>query len=610
MAPFTGQASKARLILQDPLAFDQASQPALRASYELIPEISPTMEREKARELWESLSLDPEVAQERLSERKRLLIRADTLARETAVAQEKVLALQAQLEQEKSNRLNHPLVYASAAGLLGLGAMWLIERRRRLRLEQRADRSAESEPIASGDEPVLLDQDDGISVAHDSVYALEDAPNLAIDFPADMPMRSRAKPESRQDLRAADGVDDPLQLQDAIQTDISPVASAQDTPVWAKPKQSSGLLSEDDLLAMLQSHQREPFLSRFIRRFRGLFQNHKKSAPTTSPYAPVEGASTRVQSQNVSTQPHPDQAQSISDRTKRQEELDGVVSMTHLSGPESARNSDLDTQALTNLAPRLGGSIMEHLLELRTAVNGLCALGRPQAAAQILREHLDASPDTCTWAYVEYMHLCESIDRRDDFETIRKRYRTQFNRMAPYWQEPNSYLLGLDSYARATSELCTIWAQGKDSARLTIAAWLVGPLLGRKIVQLPAYHDLFDLYEMLDFIDVPAEAVVSSSGLIMQARREQIARPGSSGYDSQREVDDFLDGPELDFLPTVSLLDLDYEFSSDVTLERHDAEQSEKAVTIVKPGHFSVDFNVDGTEIGGLFSQPAELVKK
>ncbi len=42
-----------RLVLQDPAAFEQLSQPVLRNSWELAPGMEPAMERDKARELWE-----------------------------------------------------------------------------------------------------------------------------------------------------------------------------------------------------------------------------------------------------------------------------------------------------------------------------------------------------------------------------------------------------------------------------------------------------------------------------------------------------------------------------------------------------------------------------
>jgi hypothetical protein len=67
---------------------------------------------------------------------------------------------------------------------------------------------------------------------------------------------------------------------------------------------------------------------------------------------------------------------------------------------------------------------------------------------------------------------------------------------------------------------------------------------------------------------------------------------------------------EQEFVPTVSFLDLDYEFSSDVTLEESEVQQSEKAVTTVKTGNFSVDFNVAGTQLGALPSVPAELASR
>ena len=262
--------------------------------------------------------------------------------------------------------------------------------------------------------------------------------------------------------------------------------------------------------------------------------------------------------------------------------------------------------AQTRITPLQGETAMEHLLELRTAVSGLCALGRPQAAVKLLEEHIAADPSTCAWAYLEHMHVCEQIGLRDDFEIMRKSYRQQFNRMAPYWHEPNSNVLGLDGYARAASELCAAWAQGFAHAHSTLASWLAGPLLGRKLMQLPAYHDLFDLYEMLEFLDLQSDAAPGNR----KPSGPSIALAQNDGLLGTLFPVSQEDTIEQEFVPTVSLLDLDYEFSSDVTLQEKEVQQSEKAVTIVKTGNFSVDFNVAGTQMGALSSVPADLAKK
>jgi hypothetical protein len=135
---------------------------------------------------------------------------------------------------------------------------------------------------------------------------------------------------------------------------------------------------------------------------------------------------------------------------------------------------------------------------------------------------------------------------------------------------------------------------------------LAGPLLARKLVQLPAYHDLFDLYEILEFIQIDQEA---SAALASDTR----AQNASAQNLMSEKLGEAVSSPsdiEQDFVPTVSLLDLDYEFSSDVTLEEHEVQESEKAVTIVKTGNFSVDFNVAGTQFGGLPASQSVFDKK
>jgi hypothetical protein len=242
-------------------------------------------------------------------------------------------------------------------------------------------------------------------------------------------------------------------------------------------------------------------------------------------------------------------------------------------------------------------ALLEHLLELRTTVDGLCALGRPQEAALMLETHIGIEPQTTAWAYLQYMQICERLHKPDEFAQMRNAYRAQFNRMPPYWNEPNANVLGLDGYARAASELCLAWSSGPAAAKQLIQTWLVGPPLGRKFVQLPAFHDLFDLYELLEFAQVqqPAHSPKASDS-------HSFTTASPSG--SQSNTDD------VDFLPTVSLLDLDYEFSSDVTLDKSDVEKAEKSVTIVKPGEFSLDFNLEGERTGSLFSQPLPLAEK
>ncbi len=582
--------TQARLILQDPLAFDQASQPLLRSSWEILAEPQASMEREKARELWESLSLEPEIAQAKLVERKRLLSRVEQLASETKEAKTQTAALKLELERSHDERLNHPVVYAGAAGLLGLGALWWLERRKHMQLRERElEALAQQSPSLSDDAPQSYLQ------MPEANFSLEDSPDLAADFATDL----SALPERR--VSANNGND--LNLSNDLS---KPDANLVDTPEWAQPK--SNLPSDEIAAAPTHLTQDRSFLAISKRVLGNLLRRRspRDALPpaqlTTDINATTNQPTTSPLSLTQSDQ-HDDASQLLYDEEALlafEQELLAQKLNAQLHAGYQSDQANIELLSQTRITPQRGESAMEHLLELRTAVNGFCAIGRAEGAAKLLQEHVAADPSTCAWAYLEYMQLCEKLDQRTDFESMRKRYRQQFNRMAPYWHEPNSNVLGLDGYARAVSELCTVWAQGIHAARSALASWLVGPLLGRKLLQLPAYYDLFDLYELLEYADAPADSASAIS--LLDAKDAE--------HDAQRHTLLVQADAAHDFVPTVSLLDLDYEFSSDVILQEREVAQSETAVTIVKPGNFSVDFNVAGTQLGGLHFAPAELEKK
>ncbi len=583
------QAASARLILQDPLAFEQAIQPSLKSSFEMMAEPTGGMDREKARELWESLSLEPEIAQEKQAERKRLLARAEQMAQEAVQAKAQSAALQAELTRARDERLNHPLVYVGTAGLLGLGALWWLERRKRMALQ---DRELAGWPSAPSSQPreefFLADQQHAQhSQLEDeqSVFSIDEAPHLE-------PLASDLKRMKRSP-----------QI-----TGAPSLHGRQVDPQVDAPTQESAAVdgvSEEQLLA--QSWKKKDT------GLRAISQRILSSAIGRKlQYNSSKFVNTDLENHEKSTLIQPDQAavsaQILHDTATDFQEVSDYVELAHGQSLQSQYSTDqdnIDLLSRTRVKASQGQDAVEHLLELRMAVNGLRALGRALGAKNLLLEHVDSSPDTCAWAYLEHMNLCEQLDLREEFETMRKRYRQQFNRMAPYWQEPNAKVIGLDGYTRATHELCAAWTQGRETASATLAAWLAGPLLGRKLVQLPAYHDLFDLYELLEFLQALElhESAVQTSQASAAGLPESAQTAAISPEAWLRDVD-------AEFVPTVSLLDLDYEFSSDVTLQEREVEQSEKAVTIVKPGNFSVDFNVTGTQLGGLFSQPAELDKK
>jgi hypothetical protein len=669
--------AQARLILQDPLAWDQATQPSLRSSTEINMDMVLAMDREKAREMWESINLSPEEALERATERKRLLARSESLTREATQAKNEAIALKAQLAHAQEQRLNHPVVYLGAAGLLGLGALWWLERRKRMRLEERelesyassygVDLRADGKParpsledVFSSLPPDLLPQrairpepspSPAIAPVPPTALptaltpaplpvpalpaqfqldpALEDSLDLATDYATDLPgLAPTSQPDPLQQSSA------PAAPKHSAKRDAGtpPHQPSSKTPQWAqpskqdkaderKPRSEKGSflgLSTRVLGNILRRKRQDPnsrLNSQFDSRLDSYLPSQSNSlSPTQLPStgaltlspstAGLGGSTLTALHDGESTQLlHDDAAQNAFEQALLESQIHSAGAAPQAAYDPDRANIELLSQ--TRVTTQSGDDAMEHLLELRTAVMGLIALGRPQGAERLLEEHIAAHPTTCAWAYLEYMQLCEKLEERDNFESMRKRYRLQFNRMAPYWHEPNANVLGLDGYARAAGELCQAWSQSATHAYKTIAGWLVGPMLGRKLVQLPAYHDLLDLYEMLEYHELTSELPVGSGSIAGSAKASAAAISFAPiATPTVQEVQSLVE--EQDFVPTVSLLDLDYEFSTDVTLEENAVEQAERAAVIVKPGNFSVDFNVAGTQLGSL-SAPGSL---
>jgi hypothetical protein len=611
------QPKQGRLILQDPAAFDQSSQPALRTSLELTIDSAPIIEREKARDLWESLSMEPEAAQERQVERKRLLARSQAMAQESEAAKTEMAALKAQIAKQGDDRFNHPLIYAGGAAILGMGALVWLERRKRLQAQEREMDMLAAQSDTDFDVVPKLSTKTALSRRAEQAEQAEQPQNM--DFTEELAQ------EFATDLNGLPGdikTASSALAQSAQPAQILPTPDIDegDMPDWALPQPEKPYaerqvpLPSDLEVAVLASRGKEEqsLLSLPKRVLSNILARKSKQEAKSSSHLPTEILSTNsVHADQYSTLIAQDfdegsqwgadqEAQLAFEQELRAQQLQGAEAADLDAGSYDPDQANIELLTQTRVKPISGENAMEHLLELRTAVNGLCVLGRPEGASRLLQEHIDANPDTCAWAYLELMQICEMLNARDDFEIMRKRYRTQFNRMAPYWFEPNSHVLGLDGYARATGELCNAWALGKQQAHQMLHAWLIGPMLGRKIMQLPAYHDLFDLYEMLEFVNevMPTQGIGSAAPLLLS---EPVLSPSLAQSESKQGDD---------FVATVSLLDLDYEFSSDVTLEEKEVLQSERAVTIVKTGNFSVDFNVTGTQLGGLPSMPADLPKK
>ena len=474
----------ARLTLQDPLVWDQAQTPAARLSRELTVSTESEVDRANSRETWRALQLQTEDVVAMTAELQKQSQLVKGLTKEVSDTRSKAKTLEEQLVANEERRFNHPLIYSLGAVALASAGFWLLERRKRLALQ----------------DLVLLDS------RHSSLASMSsDSTHVFVEPQADI-FTDKAEVSS-QEAASLEKVD----------TSFTPAL-----PWWER------------LWTFKQTEK--------ISSFTGI-------ARTISPSIKVDPIATR------------------SDSTVAQAALSDTS--THIEtdffDPEFAQ-IELFTQ--TRLKPSSPDDAMGHLLELRMATHALCVLEQPNMAQRLLAQHIDAVPSTCAWAYLEYLSLCTRLGHREAFESMRMRYRNQFNRLAPYWMEPNSNVQGLESYERPLAELISAWPS--ERAQILLKTWLLGNLHARRLFQLSAYHDLLDLYEVLEHLNENFEGVSLA----------------------------------IEFPPTVSLLELDYEFSDDVKLQAQSEDEAMRAVPTVKTGDFAVDINIS---LSPPQSQPAQL---
>jgi hypothetical protein len=137
---------------------------------------------------------------------------------------------------------------------------------------------------------------------------------------------------------------------------------------------------------------------------------------------------------------------------------------------------------------------MQELLALNRALTDWRANRQWPVAEQALLHHIRTYPDTSAWVYMELFQLYRAMDKRHEFEEWSMRYRTQFNRLAPTWQESAMEGKGLMRYDLALSQLTQAWAQGRTMWLLE--QWLVGEAFMRRLMDPGACREVLFLYEL------------------------------------------------------------------------------------------------------------------
>jgi hypothetical protein len=472
-------AAQARLILQDPNAASEAKLPALRLSRELLPSPTSAMDRATAQQVWQALQLTPD---ELITQRLQLLdayTKQDSATANARAARAEAAKLKTKLKELQDTRWQHPAVYGAGAAFLGLTGLWLWERKKRV-VAQRGTalwvapgalpEAAHMPVIEAAPEVVPVDA----VVDHSSVpssapifdpiatsITQEDLLSYVAPLEPSHPSFARPEPWWKRWGRKSNT---------AAPTLVKPETSALKTPAhWSTPA---------PVLALAASALPAPVLVPALAAMPA-----REAAPAVAPLARMHVA-----------MPTPEAAVSISFDDSQDDEL-GMEAPTE----EFYASDTGGLQSYNPMRSKLSDveEGMEQLLEIRMAVQAMVDLEQLPAAKKLLDNHIEDVPHTSAWAYLVHLDLSSQMGQRDAFEEMRKRYRLEFNRLAPYWKEADAAVQTLDTYTRPMAELSALWHRPQQ-ARTLIATWLLGAQYARRQFQLPAYNDLLDLYDLLE----------------------------------------------------------------------------------------------------------------
>lgn len=101
----------------------------------------------------------------------------------------------------------------------------------------------------------------------------------------------------------------------------------------------------------------------------------------------------------------------------------------------------------------------EELFDVQQQADFFISLGDHEQAIQVLRQHLAESHEPSPLAYLDLLKLYHKLDRRDDYERLRKDFNRVLNAGAPSFDHFSEGSRSLEDYEEALSRIQSLWPQ-------------------------------------------------------------------------------------------------------------------------------------------------------
>lgn len=181
----------------------------------------------------------------------------------------------------------------------------------------------------------------------------------------------------------------------------------------------------------------------------------------------------------------------------------------------------------------------EELFDLQQQVEFFISLGQAEQAVDVLVSHLSDSHEPSPLAYLDLLRLYHDLDRRTDYEALRKDFNRLFSGAAPAFDEYSYSRRGLERYEAALSRIQSLWPKPAVLDVIERSIFRQSSTQDHEVFDLEAYRELLLLYGIAREIIAPESAmgVTGSSVALPQAPDSTVLQPLVAQTRESRELE-------------------------------------------------------------------------
>ncbi|MBA2960898.1 MULTISPECIES: FimV family protein [Ramlibacter] len=138
----------------------------------------------------------------------------------------------------------------------------------------------------------------------------------------------------------------------------------------------------------------------------------------------------------------------------------------------------------------------EELHDVQQEADFFISLGEFDRAIEVLRSHISMNPETSAVAWLDLMDIYHKLDRRHDYEWVRRQFAHGYNAEVPEFDNYTEASAGLEAYENAMTRIVALWPSRRVLDVIEESIFRGPSVDGTNAFTLQAYRDLLLLHHV------------------------------------------------------------------------------------------------------------------